>query len=849
MTALLSFIITAGFIAMFLPLLAKPTTLAFFGIGDSWKYTGPVQHFIDSSLHSGHFPFWNPLIFCGQPIAGNPQYLLFYPPNLLRSLLTPAPTPWRTHVGLAVLYYLHTLFAAYGTYLLARRFKMSRLAALAAGIVFAFSAAFTVRLFNHLHIVFVASYIPWLFLGLSYAMQSTSWRVALSWYVITGLTYGMALLAGFPQVAFVAGFSLVVYYLVARIADLVAFGINRPASFRTWSRIVSRDVSLGFVAVFAAVGLASALLIPALELTKATYRGDTNASYFLPLFTRGPRWNVAELLSIYLGSPKVEGFKAAGASALVLSALGLFSLQRRVSIVLAVFTVLMIDACRYHSWFVGDVLHFFAPFPFGSPARGMVVTVLPIALLAGLGVDRLSRITAGHSGRGAASVLCTITALTALALIFRRTRIEGGSISAISYEALAFPAATLGLALCGLWSRHGRTCAAMSVLVLAAEPVYSRYEYMKNTSLPYYQGSVATAKSAGEFWNTNSREVIQEPEPETTNTGLYTVSGQINGYDPISLHGVRDLMAPRRSWRGAYFHHVGVRDLAVGTNRANLLLKRAFWLQRNYVRGPIPENAISFPPTSTSFLSGTVDSGMTEVPPDQVPNRPYSDTVSRIPILDSRHEFVSEDGGRSGALLRLPLPSATARKHSVLSLTLNSDCSASLEVYIHGGPDGGSGRLISAFPIDSTRGGVRVIEIPLPDGPSRYADLVPLFVNHSGRIALERAEVVIDEMDENSLIRVVSRSANQVDVELVNLPSARILTFTDFMYPGWHVYVDGKETDLLTAYSYFKAVAVNAGTHRVRFVFRPITVYAGIAVSALTIVASAFLIVFGLRRP
>jgi uncharacterized membrane protein YfhO len=55
---------------------------------------------------------------------------------------------------------------------------------------------------------------------------------------------------------------------------------------------------------------------------------------------------------------------------------------------------------------------------------------------------------------------------------------------------------------------------------------------------------------------------------------------------------------------------------------------------------------------------------------------------------------------------------------------------------------------------------------------------------------------------------------------------------TDLAYPGWTARVDGAPAEILLADGSFRAVAVPAGSHRVEFRYRPISVYAGAAISA-----------------
>ena len=82
------------------------------GLYDVYRYFGPITFFLDYSIHSGEFPLWNPLTYCGMPLTGNPQSFLFYPPNLVRALLTTNPTPARSNISLAIMWRLHLIFMA-----------------------------------------------------------------------------------------------------------------------------------------------------------------------------------------------------------------------------------------------------------------------------------------------------------------------------------------------------------------------------------------------------------------------------------------------------------------------------------------------------------------------------------------------------------------------------------------------------------------------------------------------------------------------------------------------------------------------------------------------------------------
>lgn len=61
-----------------------------------------------------------------------------------------------------------------------------------------------------------------------------------------------------------------------------------------------------------------------------------------------------------------------------------------------------------------------------------------------------------------------------------------------------------------------------------------------------------------------------------------------------------------------------------------------------------------------------------------------------------------------------------------------------------------------------------------------------------------------------------------------------VLVLADSFYPGWHVYVDGKEEKLLRANYFFRGVGIPAGEHLVEFKYIPFWFYIGRVISILT---------------
>lgn len=70
----------------------------------------------------------------------------------------------------------------------------------------------------------------------------------------------------------------------------------------------------------------------------------------------------------------------------------------------------------------------------------------------------------------------------------------------------------------------------------------------------------------------------------------------------------------------------------------------------------------------------------------------------------------------------------------------------------------------------------------------------------------------------------------------VTTPSASYVVLTDTYFPGWYAFVDGKQTEIFRAYYTFRAVAVAAGSHTIRYVYDPFSFRFGIVVSAVGII-------------
>ncbi len=82
---------------------------------------------------------------------------------------------------------------------------------------------------------------------------------------------------------------------------------------------------------------------------------------------------------------------------------------------------------------------------------------------------------------------------------------------------------------------------------------------------------------------------------------------------------------------------------------------------------------------------------------------------------------------------------------------------------------------------------------------------------------------------------VAEETANTVTIT-TSMPADGYLVLADTYAPGWRAFVDGQPSDVLKANGWSRAVAVPAGTHEVRFVYKPTAVIVGLWMSLLGLV-------------
>ncbi|MBI3443157.1 YfhO family protein [Candidatus Woesebacteria bacterium] len=115
--------------------------------------------------------------------------------------------------------------------------------------------------------------------------------------------------------------------------------------------------------------------------------------------------------------------------------------------------------------------------------------------------------------------------------------------------------------------------------------------------------------------------------------------------------------------------------------------------------------------------------------------------------------------------------------------------------------------------------------------------------NFNNTIVLNKKPDNLLQSSAQDSIEIVNYSETMVEI-LVKTVSPQVLLLTDTFYPGWKAEVNGKRSEILTAFGIYRAVEVPSGESNIKFFYKSESFYNGIKVSLAALIASllAFII-------
>ncbi len=779
---------------------------------DVRHYFVPMSFLFDFAIHTGEFPAWNPFSFSGTPFAANPQSVVFYPPQLLRSLLTFDVTPLNTYYGLVALIALQSIVGGIGTYFFARGYKLGPLASIAAALTFTFGVCLTRRVVA-LQFASTLMWIPFLMIAFRCMLRSRDPITRFFYTAGCGLLLALSILSGFVHIHIYIAVMIGAYWIVSRVAGLDIAGKLTP-------RLLARD-ALHIVVLFGiAACISMPMLLPAAEYAGLTNRSGDEAPHLLEYETSTLPIREAMLGPLGPETPSPErslGYRTAGLSVYILAFAGLLGTRRKDAMAMAIVFLAMLDCTLGPPFPLATLIDQFSPFQMVVPSRAFVVGSLPLALCAGFGVESIC----------ASGMTPTFQRVRTSLLVIAGGILLAASTLSWSDNALHLTAFVVFLLAATTFVRLPVGGRATACAVLFAESLIWNYRAVpllidKHEFIDI--GSYNTPPSPR--WLENAR--VCDPAP---NLHAYTLTPVLNGYDPLYLRAVWNLMAPiYHIWN--YERFLRAQEAVIENPRTYHVFKRPFWLVREYVNGPVPARDRQFAPTTTAFIQEATSLPIPEATLDSLVDSPVSESVERIPLpLGIKSTNTVFD--TAGAELSIP-DTEPVQLHRVLALRYSARCSGRLQLWISGGtPE-------TAVPILTTRIAEsgeqeQVLLAPLPDLTDATVSLSFEAKDADCDIDWRQAELLVDHADENALITITSRTFNTATVEIGPLESDRMLVFLDADYPGWTAYVDGAPAAILRTDDAFKGVMIGRGTHTVEFVFRSSRIRWGMAISTLAL--------------
>lgn len=350
----------------FFPFFSQPQTLLSRN-NDLLEFRG-VYTFLKTQIVEHHFlPLWQNRILSGSPFLGDPQNPLLYLPIYLVLVLD-------IDTFFLTLFFLHLLLGVWGTYYLARKFKLASLAALFPAAIYGFAPKFVAHLeAGHLNMLAAYAWFP-LFLA---ALLVLSRRRSFTHIVLLAVAAATMFL------------NYVTIWLYATAAGIVFFCFATKKQ-RFKSAVLSVIIAIG---IFLVLTLPQFLVF--LRYLPLSTRGLMTLADLGPYIPSGRKF----LVSIV--SPYVYGFRLLetetvvylGTISLLLAGLGFYFLNRRQKIICALgfaLVTLLALGVKIHLY---SLLTQFIPqlIYLRITTRVWFVTILGVALLSGMAVEKLSQ--------------------------------------------------------------------------------------------------------------------------------------------------------------------------------------------------------------------------------------------------------------------------------------------------------------------------------------------------------------------------------------------------------------------------------------------------------------------------
>lgn len=744
----------------------------------------PLEDFYRRELSAGRLPTWDPLSALGYPVLASAQIGFWYPPLRVLSFLPPEP-------AMAVAYVAHVFLLALGVFWYGALLGLSRPASLLAALAFT-GSGFVVGHLTHANILFGITWLPWALLCTDRLAATLRWR----WYGLLSIAIALSLL-GHLQIAF-----LTLVLCSARLLVQVR-GKQKTAPWHhtLWTLAILLAPVLLLVATLTAVQL-----FPTFELLHESTRGAGGGfdleranqhsfplwqaiTFLLPAFYGFPD------LSEYWGKrPQIEMTAWIGVIPLLLAAVGALGKRKSTHVSFLI----------SHFWTITAVIGFLLALGrwspvrllgleptlgiFSAPARYLVWTEFALAILAGVGLDRLRT----HADRRTRTV--GIAGLIAAGVI-----LAGFVLLHVRPESV---------------QRLGERAVDMFV-VGQPEHVLSRAAY--SDKVTYLIGRVST-------WGVNVRN------PALAISFVLLVAGS-TWLVWIARPQTDTVPNTRRAW---WLSGTALCTAVELVSVAWLVHSRVPW-RETFRPSPVAQAVQQYRRQTAESLS---DDRLYVV-------HPQGDTglLFASPTTQNRDEH--ERLLRDLAVANIPTRADVPGIEWPAALDL-STASAVLDRLRDAQGRPANENLLDRLGVRYVAGSSSTpgLSLPFPAReravfPSGDGHTITLWERPSARPRVELLAEIPQDIDAPlpatlGTARIVREHPQRLAIAVENKGDySAALVLRDTFYPGWQATLDGVPTRIERADTLFRGVVVPPGNHTVRFSYQPRAARAGMAVSAI----------------
>ncbi len=765
---------------------------------DIHNFHYPLRRVMMGSYARGEFPLWNPYVYLGQPMLADPNYMAFYPTNLL-NLVLPFAYAFKLHMV------LHVILAGLGIYFLQRRLGIGPLSSLAGSLAYQFSGVVLsfLNLFSIVQSIALLPWIGWAFLG---CLQQSKITRILGFGGLLALQVITMEPIMLQCVAWLLGVITIVHLL------------DSSDKWRT-SRVILKTSLIG--GLFAA-GLSAIQILPSLELLRLSVRGKGYESIVLNYWSMHPADLINLMIPNLFGSPYSLGWEThwgeglhsgregyfvslfIGSSTLFLGALSFFASRRKLQLLLAVTALVSVAlALGQYSGVYVWICNWIPVLRNGRyTIKYMLLAALALSILASLGLDAvLSRQSTLHRRRRLSVSLISLGLILGFAVLSFSVYVDSnqplvakeilpwikqnslgnkdfkGIVTQLSQSirwAGLFGILSTSLVFSALFWRRTALVGGLVVSVLGAE-------------LLAQNARLTPLMSGADFEFASEVDLFIRPQPGGELRRAYHV-------DPASrLYSSRWIWAPNRSMAWFYLF----------TRRAGLPLN-GISSGVQYSLYPSVDDLTTLESNEIYLASRTVsvEDYLTLL------GRLNSPIFLTMGIMDSREVFLWRSF-------------ETASDHKLNVYLLKTESSRAFFA-----PD--------AWWAKSAKEALE----KLMDPKFPYQRTVIL----EGGTPPERPRTA-----GTGQARLLNYENNRVRCE-VEAEGDGYLVLLDSFYPGWKATLDGNPVKILRANYAFRAVAVPPGKHLVEFRYKPAIFYLGLWISVvMAISGTAIAIAAALR--